>query len=66
MRIRAMGIITVAIGAAPFGFLHAGLMGEWLGAATAQKLIATEGLLALALVFWLWPELLRKEAPRPL
>jgi MFS family permease len=66
MRIRVMGIITVAIGAAPFGFLHAGLMAEWLGAATAQKLIATEGLLALALVLWRWPELLRKEAPKPL
>jgi MFS family permease len=66
MRVRVMGIITVAIGAAPFGFLHAGLMAEWLGAATAQKLIAGEGLVALLLVFRLWPELLRREAPRPL
>lgn len=66
MRVRAMGIVTVAIGAAPFGFLHAGLMGEWLGASLAQKVIATEGLLALALVFKLWPELLRRQAPKPL
>jgi len=66
MRVRAMGIVTVAIGAAPFGFLHAGFMGEWLGAPLAQQVIATEGLLALALVFWRWPELLRKEAPKPL
>jgi len=66
IRTRIMGLITVAIGAAPFGFLHAGLMAEWLGAATAQKVIATEGLLALALVLWHWPELLRKEAPKPL
>jgi MFS family permease len=66
IRVRVMGLVTVAIGAAPFGFLHAGLMAEWLGAAMAQKVIATEGLLALALFFWLWPELLRKEAPKPL
>ncbi len=66
MRTRVMGLITVAIGAAPFGFLHAGLMAEWLGAATAQKVIAAEGLLALALVLRLWPELLRKKAPKPL
>ncbi len=66
MRTRIMGLITVAIGAAPFGFLHAGLLAEYLGAATAQKLIATEGLLALVLVLWQWPELLRKEAPKPL
>lgn len=66
MRVRAMGIVTVAIGAAPFGFLHAGFMAEWLGAPMAQKVIAGEGLLALALVFRLWPELLRKEVPRPL
>jgi MFS family permease len=66
MRVRVMGIITVAIGAAPFGFLHAGLMAEWLGAAWAQRLIATEGLIALALVLKLWPELLSREAPRPL
>ena len=66
MRVRAMGMVTVAIGAAPFGFLHAGLMAEWLGAAWAQRLIASEGLIALAVVFWLWPELLKREAPRPL
>ena len=66
MRTRVMGLITVAIGAAPFGFLHAGLLAEWLGAATAQKIIATEGLAALAFVLWRWPELLRKEAPKPL
>jgi len=66
MRTRVMGLITVAIGAAPFGFLHAGLLAEWLGAATAQKIIATQGLAALTLVLWHWPELLRKEAPKPL
>ncbi len=66
IRVRVMGLVTVAIGAAPFGFLHAGLMAEWLGAATAQKVIAGEGLVALALVFWFWPELLRREAPKPL
>jgi hypothetical protein len=41
-------------------------MAEWLGAAWAQRLIASQGLITLALVFWRWPELLRREAPRPL
>ncbi len=66
MRVRVMGLITMAIGVAPFGFLHAGLLAEWLGAPLAQKVIAGEGLLALLLVLRLWPELLRREAPRPL
>jgi MFS family permease len=66
MRVRVMGLITMAIGVAPFGFLHAGLMAEWLGAPLAQKVIAGEGLLALALVLVRWPELLRREPPRPL
>jgi MFS family permease len=64
MRVRVMGIVTVAIGAGPIGFLHAGLMAEWLGPALAQKVIAGEGILALILVFRLWPELLRREAPQ--
>jgi MFS family permease len=66
MRVRVMGLITMAIGVAPFGFLHAGLMAEWLGAPLAQKVIAGEGLQALALVLVRWPELLRREPPRPL
>ena len=66
IRVRVLGIVTFAIGAAPFGFLHAGLLAEWLGAVNAQRLIAAEGLAAAALVLWLWPEMLKREPPRPL
>ena len=66
IRVRVLGIVTFAIGAAPFGFLHAGLLAEWLGAVNAQRLIAAEGLAAAALVLWFWPELLKREPPRPL
>lgn len=66
IQVRVLGIVTFAIGTAPFGFLHAGLLAEWLGAVHAQRLIAAEGLAAAALVLRLWPELLRREPPRPL
>ncbi len=66
MQVRVLGIVTFAIGTAPFGFLHAGLMAEWVGAVHAQRLIAAEGLAATALVLWFWPEMMKREPPRPL
>ncbi|MEM7221166.1 MAG: MFS transporter [Pseudomonadota bacterium] len=54
---RAMGVLSVCIGTAPLGFLHIGLMAEWLGPLAACVLLATEGLLAMALILWHWPEL---------
>jgi predicted MFS family arabinose efflux permease len=59
VRSRVMGLLTVSIGAGPIGMLHVGLLADWLGAANAVALIAAEGLIALALVARLWPELRR-------
>ena len=56
MRNRAMGVLTICIGTAPIGFLHLGLLAEWLGAYTAVTVIAVEGLVVLALVLTIWPE----------
>jgi hypothetical protein len=36
-----------------------GLLADWLGAAAAVQLMASEGLLALALTVLLWPEMRR-------
>ena len=59
-RARTMGVISVCIGGgAPLGILHVGLLADWLGAAGAVTVIATEGLAALAFAAWRWPELLR-------
>jgi len=56
MRNRAMGVLTICIGTAPIGFLHLGLLAEWLGAETAVTVVAVEGLAALALALVIWPE----------
>lgn len=64
MRARVMGVLLVCIGAGPVGVLHVGLLAEWLGAAAAVRTIAIEGLVALGLTLWRWPELLRPP-PRP-
>lgn len=56
MRNRAMGALTICIGTGPIGFLHMGLLAEWLGAHMAVIVIAVEGLVMLALALVLWPE----------
>ena len=56
MRNRAMGMLTICIGTAPIGFLHLGLLAQWLGAHTAVTVIAVEGLVMLALALAIWPE----------
>jgi len=38
------------------GFLHLGLLAEWLGAHMAVTVISIEGLAALALALIIWPE----------
>jgi predicted MFS family arabinose efflux permease len=64
LRSRAMGVVSVCIGGGgPLGILHVGLLADWLGAPGAVALSAIEGLIALALAAWLWPELLRPFAP---
>ncbi len=56
MRNRAMGALTICIGTGPIGFLHMGLLAEWLGAYTAVTVVAVEGLVMLALALIVWPE----------
>ena len=65
LKVRVMGLITVCIGAGPIGFIHAGLLAEWLGAQNAQLVIGFEGIAAMFWVLYRWPELLKAVVPRP-
>ncbi len=65
VRSRVMGLLTVAIGAGPIGMLYVGVPANWLGAATAVVALAVQGLIALALAAWYWPELRRPVALMP-
>jgi hypothetical protein len=47
----------VAIGSAPVGMLYVGVLADWLGATTAVALLAIQGLIALGLAAWYWPEM---------
>ena len=53
-----MGILTVCIGTAPIGFLHIGLLADLFGPTSACLISATEGIVAMALTLWRWPNLL--------
>ncbi len=57
-----MGVLSVCIGTAPLGFLHIGLLADWLGPAHACAIAAAEGLAAMMLVLWRWPQLI---SPQP-
>jgi len=59
MRTRVMGVLVACIGAGPIGVLHVGLLAEWLGAHRAVTIIAVEGLIAIAVAAYVWPELRR-------
>ena len=54
MRARLLGMLSVAIGMAPIGLLHIGLLASVFGAPTAVLISAIEGLAALALTWPLW------------
>ena len=52
-----MGLLAMCIGMAPIGFLHIGLLADWLGAPAAIAILGTEGVVALWLVLRRWPSL---------
>jgi MFS family permease len=57
VRTRIMGVLSVCIGTGPIGFLHLGLLADWFGAPVAITVIAVEGLIALAIAYFVWPEI---------
>ncbi len=66
MRSRVLGVLSVCIGIGPVGFLHVGLLAEWVGAQNAIAVSAAEGLAALALTWTYWRHILPVEASRKL
>ena len=52
-RSRVLGVLTLCIGTGPIGFLHIGWLAETFGAPVALMISASEGLLAL-LVLWVY------------
>jgi hypothetical protein len=62
MRVRVMGVVMVAIGSAPLGFLLGGALAEWLGPRLALALTSGAGLVAMLACMAIWPEL-RRLAP---
>jgi len=56
-----MGLLSVAIGTAPLGFLHIGILADWVGVRLACVVVALEGLCAMAFVLWRWPRLLGQQ-----
>jgi len=58
MRTRVLGLLSVCIGLGPIGFVHLGLLADWLGAPAACAITGVEGLLALALTWPLWRAIL--------
>jgi MFS family permease len=58
---RMMGVLSVCIGLCTVGFLHIGLLGNWLGAELAIVICTVEGFLVLLLVCRVWPEVLASQ-----
>ncbi len=54
LRSRVLGLLSVCIGIGPVGFVHIGLMADWIGAPAAAAISGAEGLLALLLTRRLW------------
>ncbi len=61
LRSRVMGLLSVCVGLCTVGFLHIGLLADWVGAQTAVAISAGEGLLMLLLVCWIWPEITQRQ-----
>ena len=61
MRSRMMGLLSVCVGLCALGFLHIGLLADWVGAQNAVLICTAEGLIALILVCWTWPEIIARQ-----
>ena len=59
IRSRIFGVLSVCIGLGPLGFVHLGLLADWIGAPSATALIGLEGLAVLALTRRFWLPVLR-------
>ena len=57
MRSRLLGVLSVCIGLGPIGFVHIGLLANWIGARDATVATGIEGLVALALTWRWWREI---------
>lgn len=64
-RPRVMGVLSVCIGTAVLGFLHLGLLADWLGGQGAVVASSLEALAMLALCALLWPEVRPRAAFNP-
>ena len=60
LRTRIMGVLTMSIGMAPLGVLHAGLLADRFKASTAMLVMAIEGLIAVALTLAFFPGFRRR------
>ena len=65
MRVRVMGVVIVAIGTAPIGFLLGGGLAEWLGPRLALATTSGGGFLAMLACMAVWPELRQVRAVVP-
>ena len=61
MRSRMMGLLSVCVGLCALGFLHIGMLADWVGAQNAVLICTAEGLVALILVCWTWPEIIARQ-----
>ena len=66
LRSRVLGLLSVCIGLGPIGFVHVGLLADWVGAPLACAISGAEGLVALALTRPWWRAILSptEEMPR--
>lgn len=63
LRGRLMGVLVFCIGVSPIGYFQLGLLADWLSASAAITIVAIEGLLAMALVVLLYPEVRARTEP---
>ena len=59
IRSRIFGVLSMCIGLGPLGFVHLGLLANWIGAPAATACTGLEGVTVLALTLPLWRPVLR-------